>query len=94
MKNKITINTTVGRTDGFIAADMDGEKVMLNIEKGNYYGLDNIGSHIWELIEKPQAVYAIVAILLKEYDVQEEQCQGDVLSFLEKTYQEGLITLA
>ena len=32
---------------------MDGEKVMLSIEKGKYYNLGLLGGVIWELIESP-----------------------------------------
>lgn len=90
---EIGFDTVVAQATGLVAADMDGEKVMLNIEKGKYYGLDGVGSRIWELIEKPHTVRAIVAKLLEEYDVEEKNCQDDVLAFLNKLHDQGLVVI-
>jgi len=90
MQEKINLDTIVRQATGFVTADMDGEKVMLNIERGNYYGLDGIGSCIWELIEHPCTVQAVVSSLLKEYDVDEKKCQDDVLIFLRQLHDQGL----
>lgn len=88
---EIGLNSMVYQSAGLVAADMDGQKVMLNIDKGKYYGLDDIGSRIWELIEKPRTVRELVAVLLKEYDVEDETCQRDVLTFLNKLHAQGLV---
>jgi len=90
---KINLKSIVSHANGFVAADMDGEKVMLNIEKGNYYGLDGIGSCIWELIEKPCTVQQVVSSLLQEYDVEEEQCQNEVLIFVRELHSQGLVVI-
>lgn len=90
---RIGVDTIVSQVPGLIAADMDGEKVMLNIDKGKYYGLDSIGSRIWELLEKPQSVSEMVDALLKEYNVEVEACQHDVLAFLSKLYDMGLVNI-
>ena len=90
---EIGLDIIVAQTPGLVAADMDGETVMLNIEKGNYYGLDGIGSRIWELIEKPHTARAVVAALLEEYDVEETTCQNDVLTFLNQLFAQGLVLI-
>jgi hypothetical protein len=90
---EIGIDTIVSQAAGLVAADMDGEKVMLNIEKGKYYGLDVIGSRIWELLEKPRVVRELLSLLLKEFDVEDETCQHDVLVFLSKLYDMGLVDI-
>lgn len=92
-QKEIMCNTVVVQTTGIVAADMDGEKVMLNIEQGKYYGLDGIGSRIWEMIESPRKVQEVVAVMLKEYDVGEKNCQQDVLAFLSTLYAQGLVDL-
>lgn len=89
----IGLDNIVSQATGLVAADMDGEKVMLNIEKSKYYGLDGIGSRIWELIEKPHTAREVVAALLKEYDVEEKTCQHDVLAYLSKLFAQGLVAI-
>jgi len=87
-------DAVVSHAAGLVAADMDEGKVMLNIQNGKYYGLDSIGSRIWELLEKPHTVHALVLELLKDYEVEEKTCRQDVLVFLNKLYAQGLIDLA
>ncbi|KJS17964.1 MAG: hypothetical protein VR69_02780 [Peptococcaceae bacterium BRH_c4b] len=90
---EIGFDTVVAQANGLVAVDMDGEKVMLNIEKGKYYGLDGIGSRIWELLEKPHTVREVVAALLEEYDVEEKTCQCDVLAFLNNLHSQRLVDI-
>jgi len=93
LQKEIGVDTIITQAAGLVAADMDGEKVMLNIEKGKYYGIDSIGSRIWELLEVPHRVREVVDVLLKEYEVEEKTCQNDVLAFLSKLYDQGLVDI-
>jgi hypothetical protein len=66
---------------------------MMSIEKGKYYGMDLIASRIWELIEKPIHVGNMVGILMEEYDVTREDCEKDVLFFLNDLLSEKLVEI-
>ncbi|MCM3018667.1 lasso peptide biosynthesis PqqD family chaperone [Priestia megaterium] len=83
----------VTQNEGNIVSDMGNEKVMLNIENGKYYNLGEIGGDIWESISKPVHVNELVNHILKKYDVQTNECEEEVISFLENMYQENLIKL-
>jgi myo-inositol-1-phosphate synthase len=72
----------VKRNNEVFANEIDGEAVMMNIQTGKYYGLDEIGSRIWELMERKIQVKEIIEQLQKEYDVSEQQCKTDVLNLL------------
>ncbi len=74
-----------------VSGNMDGEVVMLSIQRGEYFGLDKIGSRIWELIENPHSIEEIKAILLEEYEVEEDTCKKDLIEFLEDLQIKGLI---
>ena len=76
-----------------VFSEIDGEVVMLSIENSEYYGLDDIGTSIWNLLENELTVSELVAILLNEYEVIESQCRKDVLQFLEKLAEKNLITV-
>ena len=43
----IMLNQIVSQTKGNIVSDMGGEKVMLNIEKGKYFNLGELGSKMF-----------------------------------------------
>ena len=74
--------TYVKRNNEVFANEIDGEAVMMNIQTGKYYGLDEVGSRIWELMEHKILVKEIIEQLQKEYDVSEQQCKTDVLNLL------------
>ncbi|MFJ8265550.1 lasso peptide biosynthesis PqqD family chaperone [Peribacillus asahii] len=86
------INTTViSQVEGNIVSDMDGEKVMLSIQNGKYYNLGQVGGDIWSLIKDPISVQQIVSSLQSIYDISQKECEEQVISFLEKLQDEGLI---
>lgn len=89
----ISISQIVSQNEGNIVSDMDGEKVMLSIHNGKYYNLGEIGGEIWELIEKPISIQEVITTLLSQYDVTQEQCEEQVLSFLSLLKTEGLIEI-
>jgi len=92
-KKIIQMDTIIVQTKGLISADMDNEKVMMSIEQGKYYGLDAVGSYIWELLVQPVSVKQIIARLLEEYEVEANTCQKDVLAFLNKMHAKGVIAI-
>ncbi len=89
----INLGTKISRASGFVTAPVNSELMMLNVEEGAYYSLDPIAAEIWGLIESPAAVQDIVAALQTRYAVSLEECQADVLSFLEKLYKDRMIQI-
>lgn len=87
MNNQMVLN----RKMGIMTADMNGATVMLDIESGKYFNLGEVGGRIWEILEQPTSVKDLVSILVQEYDVTEEQCLEDIVPFLEKMLNRGLV---
>ncbi|SHH95223.1 lasso peptide biosynthesis PqqD family chaperone [Clostridium grantii] len=87
----ISMNTIVEQREGIDTTDIDGEKAMMDLEKGQYFMLDSVGSRIWEIISKPCAVKQILLELMKEYDVDEKTCEEGTVEFLEKLNEDGLL---
>ncbi len=92
-KNEITTATTISQIEEIVASDIDGETVMMSIENGEYYGLDDIGSRIWELIEKPVKVSDLIDTLLERFDVDRETCKKDVLKFLNELNEDRILVV-
>ena len=89
----IEMTSVVSRSEEQVCAEVDGEVVMMSVERGNYYGLDAVGSRIWELIETPSTVAALCDRLVAEYAVERGQCETDVLHFLQQMSDQGLVKL-
>ena len=87
----ISLNDMVAQGKGNIVSDMGGEKVMLSINNGKYYNLGEIGGDIWDLIKEPIAVNKIVTILRSKYQVEQRDCEDQVISFINHLFVEGLI---
>jgi len=90
----ISLDNTVIQKKGLDATDMDGEIVMMDIYKGKYYSFNEVGSRIWNIIEKPLKVKEIVPILLNEFEVDEKTCEDSVLDFLGRIYNDELICIS
>ncbi|MCC6602912.1 MAG: lasso peptide biosynthesis PqqD family chaperone [Anaerolineae bacterium] len=87
----LTSDSRVVRSEEFITSTVDNELVMMSLEKGTYYGLDAIGSQIWENIAAPTTIDALCQKLVDEFDVDPAQCQADVLAFLNELHREGMV---
>ncbi|MBW7452523.1 lasso peptide biosynthesis PqqD family chaperone [Paenibacillus sepulcri] len=85
------LNKRYSQVEGNLASDMDGEKVMMSVKTGKYYNLGQVGGRIWDIIGTPTAGTDIIAILTAEYDIEESECQRQVLAFLEQLRGEDLI---
>lgn len=92
--NLIEISSVVSQKRGLDTTDLEGEAVMMDIDKGKYYNFNSVGSRIWELIEKPIPVKEITAELLKEFDIDEKKCEASVINFINRLNENELITIA
>ena len=88
-----TQNHLYSQSPGNIVSDMDGEKVMLSVHNGKYYNLGELGGEIWELIKEPLTIQELVASLLTQYDVNQTECEEQVITFLSQLKKEGLINM-
>lgn len=93
-KNNIVLeNSMVVQKVGLDATNMDGEIVMMDINRGKYYCFNEVGSRIWELIEKQISVKELISILLNEFEVDRKICKDTVINFLNGIHKEELITV-
>ncbi len=74
-----------------VSSDLGGETAILDLKAGMYYGLDDVGARVWDLIQEPRNVGDIRDILLEEYDVAPERCERDLLALLQRLADERLI---
>jgi len=75
-----------------IASKVGGEVVILNHDKGAYYGLDEVGALVWNsLEEEPHTLEELCHTVLKEYDIDKETCLEDVEFLLNDLISEKLV---
>lgn len=76
-----------------LCCELNGESVILSLRNGKYYGLNSVGSRIWELVQTPLTTVEIETVILREYDVESEVCRRQVSEFLDHMVSEELIEI-
>lgn len=74
-----------------IARELDGETVLLNLETGIYFGLDQVGTRIWQLLAAGGPLQAILDTLVVEYDAEHDALERDLVRFISQLEAKGLV---
>lgn len=93
LENNMLDNLLLCRGKENISTELEGETVILDMASGIYSGLDAVGSSIWTLLEQPITFSVLCHKLMDEYNVEEEVCRTDLLSFLKDLADNKLITI-
>lgn len=86
--------TLITRNMALMTAPVHNETVMMDIDSGHYYGLDDIGSEIWRLLEVPCTFGALVDSLAADYDAERAVIADDVRKLLSVMAEHKVVTLA
>ena len=78
-------------TSKVVAETIDGEVVIINLEKGDYYSLVKSGAEIWGRIENGLSHERIIKEMIQKYDDTEENITKNVSGFISILGNEGLI---
>ena len=91
----ITLDTRIERDPTHVAA-LTGERelAVMSIEQGAYYGLNEVATRIWQLVDRPRTVASVCAALQDEYEIDRASCERDVLACLATLQAEGLVRVA
>lgn len=73
--------------------ELGGEAVLLNLETGKYYGLDEVGTRMWMLVVEHGCLEPAYQALLQEYDVEPERLAQDLVQLVDQLISHGLLRL-
>jgi hypothetical protein len=71
--------------------DLGDEAVLLDLKSGTYFGLNAVGSRIWQLIAAPAPLGTVRDRLLAEYDVEADQAWRDIQTLVGELLRRGLL---
>lgn len=91
VNDNIELHHIFTQSENQVSAEINGETVMMSVEQGSYFGLDAIGSRIWNLMEQPISLQDMIDTLVEEYDVSEVNCKNDVVKFVAELNSRGLV---
>jgi hypothetical protein len=77
--------------EGVIAKMVGSEMVLLDYDRGIYYGLNPVGARVWQLLSDGEASDRVIELLAGEYDVARETLEEDVAALLRDLESKGLL---
>lgn len=94
MNMEIAFSQKVVAPDSVLFRELGGEAVLLNLDNESYYGLDEVGTRMWNLLTTSPSIQDAHAALLDEYDVEPERLAADVRELVGELVEQGLLTVA
>ncbi len=85
--------SVIGRSASVITAEVQGEVVMMSVEKGRYFGLDDIGSDIWKRLETPCTFGELIDALAADYKAERDVIAADVRKLLSEMAARNVVTV-
>ncbi len=73
-----------------VQTQMGDETVLLHLESGIYFGMDAVGSQIWEQIRAGKTATEICAAIAQEYDVPLKTVEEDARVFISNLLENGI----
>ncbi|MEO6247746.1 MAG: PqqD family protein [Sphingomicrobium sp.] len=89
----ITEASLIVRNDKIPTGEIDGELVALDLERGDCFGMDRVGTLIWAMSAAPVQVATIIDRLTEDHEVDRQTCRDDVLPFIGELAEAGLVRL-
>lgn len=87
-------NRVFDKRPDVIERELDGEVVLLDLNTGIYYGMNEVGTGVWGLLDGKRRVGEIVDWVAANYDVERKVAKGDVEELLGDLLKERLINEA
>ena len=90
----ITLTRRLLRSEDVLFQNLDGEAVLLDLASETYFGLNEVGTRVWELMEASPTLGEISTQLQAEYDVESARAESDVLDLATRLFEAGLASVA
>jgi hypothetical protein len=74
--------------------ELGGEGVLLQLDTGEYFGLDEIGERIWALLMEDGDLTRVQSRLIEEFDAEPTRVASDLQVFVDELARRRLIDLA
>ena len=68
---------------------VSGEIVILDLKSESYFGLDEVGARIWQLMQGHGGLQEVFEVMLEEYEVEADQLKTDMNKLMDDLVQPG-----
>jgi hypothetical protein len=74
-----------------VSSRVEGETVILHMGSSTYFGLDHVGTHVWEQLDEPRTLSELRDAVVARFDVTPDQAERDLIRLLADLEREGLV---
>lgn len=90
----VTFDSVLQRSEDVLYQEVGGEAVLLDLASEQYFGLDPVGTRIWNLVDGESKLDRIHATLAEEYDAEPARIGEDLLALAQSLAQAGLVRVS
>lgn len=83
--------SSLHRARDVVSRVLDGEAVLLDLREGIYFGLNEVGTRVWELLEGGPTLSELQAHIVEEFEVEPAVAERDLAELLTELVERGLI---
>ncbi len=91
---KVTLSDAVRPGANVLFRELEGEGILLSLESGKYFGLDAVGTRIWQLLGAGPSLTGVCETLAAEFDVERATIEADLLALVAELSSHGLVLVA
>jgi hypothetical protein len=89
----ITPQTVIARSPSVVTSEVDGEVLMMSIEQGRYFALNEVASDVWQRLESPCSFADLIDGLAASYDAGPAVITADMIVLLRDMLARDVIVL-
>jgi hypothetical protein len=93
-EKQISLECAVAINNHVVSRELEGEAVILNLESGTYFGLNEVGTRIWSLIQEHGSLRKVFEVMQEQYDASPQELETDTLQLVDQLRSMGLVSLA
>jgi hypothetical protein len=76
-----------------VSCPLGEESAILNLKNSVYYGLNEVGARVWNLVQQPRSIAEVRDAIAEEYEVEPGRCEREIIDIVQKLKDEGLVEL-
>jgi hypothetical protein len=76
-----------------VSCPLGEESAILNLKNSVYYGLNEVGARVWNLVQQPRSIAEVRDAIADEYEVEPGRCEREIIDIVQKLKDEGLVEL-
>ena len=89
----VTLDSTLVVADDVVSQELDGELVLLSLDRAEYFGLNLTGTRVWHWLREGATIHAVAERLAAEYQLEARRAETDVLAVAQSLVVEGLVAI-